>query len=146
MTSCGWLWIYGGSALVLLELVAPGFVLCFFGLSAATVGVLRFAFGEAFTTTWQLAAFSAFSVLYIALLRRALKKVFVGGKVETKTDFDNASVGRTGKVTVAVRPPLTGRVLIGDAEWTAAADVAIAEGVDVRVVAQDNLTMKVEAL
>jgi len=146
MTSCAWLWIYAGSALMLLELVAPGFVLCFFGLSAATVGVLRFAFGEAFTTTWQLAAFSVFSVLYIVLLRRVLKKVFVGGKVETKTDFDNDSVGRTGKVTEAVLPPLTGRVMIGDSEWTAKSDRPIAAGADVRVVAQDNLTMKVEEL
>ena len=80
MTSCAWLWIYAGAALMLLELFAPGFILCFFGLSAATVGVLRFAFGEAFDLTWQLAAFSVFSVLYIALLRRYLQKVFVGGR------------------------------------------------------------------
>ena len=144
MTSCAWLWIYAGALLVFLELVVPGFVLCFFGLSAATVGLLRFAFGEAFTLTWQLAAFSAFSVLYIAILRRMLKKVFVGGKVETKTDFDNESVGRLGKVTEEIRPPLAGRVLIGDAEWTAVASEPLAAGVDVKVVAQENLTMKVE--
>ena len=52
---------------MLLELVAPGFILCFFGLSAATVGVLKFAFGDAFTPTGQLAAFSAFSILYILI-------------------------------------------------------------------------------
>ena len=144
MLTCAWLWIYAGAALMLLELIAPGFILCFFGLSAATVGVLRFAFGEAFTPTWQLAAFSAFSILYIVLLRQYLKKVFVGGKVETKTDFDNESVGRIGKVTEAINPPLTGRVLLGDAEWTAAAEEAIPVGADVRVVAQSNLTMKVE--
>ena len=131
---------------MLLELVAPGFILCFFGLSAATVGVLRFAFGESFTLTWQLAAFSAFSVLYIVILRRYLKRVFVGGRVETKTDFDNESVGRIGKLTEAIRPPLAGRVLLGDAEWTAEADAPIESGADVRVVAQHNLTMKVEAL
>ena len=146
MLSCAWLWIYAGAALMLLELIAPGFILCFFGLSAATVGVLKFAFGEAFTLTWQLAAFSAFSVLYIVILRRYLKRVFVGGKVETKTDFDNESVGRTGKLTAAIRPPLAGRVLLGDAEWTAEADAPIESGADVRVVAQHNLTMKVEAL
>ena len=146
MTSCGWLWIYAGSALMLLELIAPGFILCFFGLSAATVGALRFAFGEAFTPTWQLAAFSVFSVLYILILRRYLKKVFVGGKVETQTDFDNESVGRTGRIVEAVRPPLTGRVLIGDAEWTATADRPIEAGADVKVVAQSNLTMKVEEI
>ena len=131
---------------MLLELVAPGFILCFFGLSAATVGVLKFAFGDAFTPTGQLAAFSAFSILYILILRRYLKRVFVGGKVETKTDFDNESVGRVGKLTVAIEPPLTGRVMLGDSEWTAEADRPIAAGANVRVIAQQNLTMKVEAL
>ena len=143
MLSCAWLWIYAGAALMLLELFAPGFILCFFGLSAATVGVLRFAFGQAFDLTWQLAAFSVFSVLYIALLRRYLQKVFVGGKVETKTDFDNESVGRIGQVTAAINPPLAGRVMLGDAEWTAESDAAIEVGANVKVVAQANLTMKV---
>ena len=143
MLTCAWLWIYAGAALMLLELIAPGFVLCFFGLSAATVGVLRFAFGEAFSPTWQLAAFSAFSILYIVLLRQYLKKVFVGGKVETKTDFDNESVGRIGQVTTAIDPPLAGRILLGDAEWTAEADEPIAVGDNVKVVAQQNLTMRV---
>ena len=143
MLTCAWLWIYAGAALMLLELIAPGFILCFFGLSAATVGVLRFAFGEAFTPTWQLAAFSAFSILYIVLLRQYLKKVFVGGKVETKTDFDNESVGRIGQVTTAINPPLAGRILLGDAEWTAEADEPIDVGANVKVVAQQNLTMKV---
>ena len=146
MLSCAWLWVYAGAALMLLELIAPGFILCFFGLSAATVGALKFVFGDAFTPTWQLAAFSAFSVLYIVILRRYLKRVFVGGRVETKTDFDNESVGRTGKLTAAIRPPLTGRVMLGDAEWTAEADAPIESGADVRVIAQHNLTMKVEAL
>lgn len=146
MFTCAWLWIYAGAALMLLELIAPGFILCFFGLSAATVGALRFIFGESFSPTWQLAAFSVFSITYIALLRRYLQKVFVGGKVETKTDFDHESVGRAGKVVEAINPPLSGRVLLGDAEWTAVADRPIAAGTDVKVVAQSNLTMKVEAL
>ena len=146
MSSCAWLWIYLGSALVLLELIVPGFVVCFFGLSAATVGLLRFAVGESFTLTWQLAAFSVCSVAYIALFRRCLKRVFVGGRVETRTDFDNESVGRMGRVVEPIAPPLAGRVLIGDAEWAATADVPLAEGANVRVVAQENLTMKVEAI
>ena len=144
MTSCAWLWIYAGAALMLLELVAPGFVLCFFGLSAATVGVLKFAFGDVFTPTGQLAAFSVFSVLYILILRRYLKRIFVGGKVETNTDFDNESVGRVGRLTVSIQPPLTGRVMLGDSEWTAEAERPIEAGANVRVVAQQNLTMKVE--
>lgn len=146
MTSCSWLWVYAGCALMFLELIVPGFVLFFFGLAAATVGVLRAVFGAAFDVSWQLATFSLASVVYIAVLRRLLKKVFVGGKIEAATDFDNESVGRVGRVTEPIDPPKSGRVLIGDAEWTAVADMPIAAGSDVRVVAQNNLTMSVERL
>ena len=38
------------------------------------------------------------------------------------------------------------KINVGDAEWTACADVAISAGTDVRVVARENLTMKVEPL
>ena len=146
MTSCAWLWLYAGAFLMLMELLAPGFVIFFFGLSAATVGLVRALVGDAFGLTWQLAAFSAFSIVYLVVLRRWLKKTFLGGKVETKTDFDNEYVGRVGKVTAAIEPPLTGRVEIGDAEWTASAESAIAAGSTVRVISQNNLTMKVEVV
>lgn len=144
--SCAWLWMYLGAILMLMELMAPGFVIFFFGLSAATVGLFRFAFGDAFDLTWQLAAFSAFSILYLVFLRRWVQKVFTGKVVEEGADFENENVGRLGKVTEAINPPLTGRVMLGDAEWTAVADVAIQAGSDVRVVAQNNLTVKVVGL
>lgn len=146
MTSCAWLWLYAGAFLMLMELMAPGFVIFFFGLSAATVGLCRALFGEAFDLTWQLAAFSAFSILYLVLLRRWMKKLFLGARNDTKTDFDNEYVGRVGKVTEAIEPPLAGRVEIGDSMWSAAADAPIAVGTTVKVVSQNNLTMKVEVV
>ncbi len=146
MLNCAWLWIYAGAILMLLELVSPGFVIFFFGLSAATVGLCRFALGDLFTTTWQLAAFSAFSILYLIFLRRWMTNLFSGKSERTAVDFDNESVGRLGTVTEEIKPPLTGRVMIGDAEWTAAADVPLAVGTNVKVVSQTNLTMKVEAV
>lgn len=138
--------MYAGAILMLMELLAPGFVIFFFGLSAASVGLCRFAFAEAFDATWQIAAFSAFSVLYLAVLRRWLKNVFMGTKASSPGDFENQYVGRAGKVTSAIAPPLTGRVMIGDAEWTAEAEAPVAEGADVKVVSQNNLTMKVEEI
>lgn len=146
MTACGWLWIYAGLGLALLELVVPGFVLCFFGLAAATVGVLRLVCGAAFGVTAQMAAFSILSVLYIILLRRYLKKVFVGEKGGAAQGLSDEYVGRTGTVTEAIVPPKTGRVLLGDAEWTATADAPIPAGTDVTVIAQRNLTMAVRPL
>lgn len=144
MFSCGWLWLYIGAFLMLAELLAQGFIVFFFGLAAASVGVLRLILGDAFTPTWQLVAVSFFSVFYLMTLRRWMKQVFVGGKSASKVDFDNDFVGRLGQVTVAINPPLEGRVEIGDAAWTAIAESPIAAGANVKVISQTNLTLKVE--
>lgn len=146
MTSCAWLWLYIGAALMLMEILSPGFVIFFFGLSAASVGLLRFFFGEALTPVWQMAAFSAFTIFYLAVLRRWLKGIFSGSKQTSHSDFDSEYVGRAGVVTEAVNPPETGRVLIGDAEWTAESAAPLGKGAHVRVVAQKNLTMTVEKI
>ena len=145
MLSCGWLWLYTGAFLMLMELVSPGFVIFFFGLSASTVGLVRFALGEPFTATWQLIAFSALSIFYLAFLRRHMKRIFSGSVSRTAGDFESDYVGRPGVVTEAIEPPLSGRAMIGDAEWTAVADAPVAKGAHVTVVSQDNLTMKVAA-
>lgn len=145
MFGIGWLWMYLGAFLMLAELMAPGFVIFFFGLSAATVGLLRLSIGGSFDLTWQIASFSALAIVYLAVLRRWLKGIFAGA-TKKEDGFASEYVGRTGKVSVGIRPPLAGRVTIGDAEWNAVAESPVAEGADVKVVFQDNLTMKVEEL
>lgn len=143
MTTCAWIWMYVGAGLMLLELLAPGFVIFFFGLAAASVGLCRFWLGETLDTTWQLIAFSAFSIFYLAVLRRWLKSVFTGVKSVSDENFDSDYIGRIGRVTSEIVPPMPGRVMLGDAEWTAESEVALAVGREVRVVSQKNLTMRV---
>ena len=138
--------MYIGAFLMLAELLMPGFVIFFFGLSAATVALIRFALGDSFTLMWQLAAFSFFAILYLALLRRLMKRLFTGDTETSTVDFGKESVGRIGRVVEAIEPPKSGRVVIGDAAWTAVSDAPIAAGADVRVVAQENLTMRVEPI
>lgn len=140
-----WIWIYIGIGLMFLELIVSGFILCFFGLAAATVGVIRFIIGDAFDLTWELAVFSGLSVAYIFLLRRWFKRTFVGDK-KGDADLGDDNIGRVGKVTAAIEPPLAGRVLLGDSEWSAEADVPVAIGANVRVISQNNLTIKVEVI
>lgn len=144
MTGIGWLWLYFGAFLMLMEFFAPGFVIFFFGLSAATVGVIRMAAGDAFSSTWQVAAFSGFSVLYLVLLRRWVKGVFTGARTDAGLSSGGDYIGRAGKVVTAIEPPHCGRVMIGDAEWNAVSDDKLEAGSDVRVVRQENLTMVVE--
>lgn len=146
MASTAWLWMYAGAALMLLELMAPGFVIFFFGLSAASVGLLKFALGPAFTPVWQAIAFSVFSILYLACLRRWLKSIFTGGKSEEGEDFDDGFAGRIGKTTADILPPQSGRVLLGDAEWDAVASSPLKAGTEVKVKSRKNLTLEVEAL
>ena len=132
---------------MLMELMAPGFIVFFFGMSACTVGICRFVLGDAFSLTWQISAFSAFSVLYIVLLRRLLKSVFVGDKsVGGEQLEDGGLAGRLGRVTDPIKAGLPGRVMVGDAEWSAVADAPIPAGTDVKVVSQKNLTIKVEVV
>ena len=142
-----WLWMYAGAFLMLAELASPGspgFVVFFFGLAAATVSVLKYVFPS--MPLWgQLAAFSFLSILYLLVLRRFLKRVFVGEKQESPS-VNNEFVGRVGRVVEVVRPDVPGRILLGDAEWSARSDSRIEPGTEVRVVAQENLTLRVEPI
>ena len=141
-----WLWLYAGAFLMLAELMAPGFVVFFFGLAAATVGLVMFALPTAFhlTPTWQVALFSFFSILYLVTLRRYVKSVFLGDTEEAKT-LDEY-VGRLAKVTETVRQETPGRVMLGDAEWTAVASERLDPGTEVKVTGRKNLTLKVERI
>jgi len=138
-----WSWLIAGIVLMLMELLTPGFVVFFFGLAAATVALCIWLF-PGFGAYWQLAAFSVFSILYLVVLRRYVKSVFMGD-VESNAVADDL-VGRVGKVTELIRPEVPGRVQVRDAEWTAKADVRLEPGDEVKVVAHDNLTIAVEKL
>ena len=138
-----WIWMYVGAFLMLVELASPGFVVFFFGLAAATVSLCKWLFPG--LPVWgQFAVFSAFSIVYLLVLRRYLKKIFVGDAEEASSSLRDEFAGRVGKVVDAVRPGVPGRVLLGDAEWAAAADSPLDVGTEVKVVSQNNLTLRVE--
>ena len=145
--SAGWIWMYVGAGLMLAEILTPGFVMFFFGLSAATVGALVLLLPEAFSLSfmWQLALFSLLSLVYLVTLRRYVKDIFLGDNGKSRALTDEFA-GRTGEVKVALSPGVPGRVVVGDAEWDAVSDVPMAEGVKVKVLSRSNLTLTVEAV
>jgi membrane protein implicated in regulation of membrane protease activity len=136
--------MYAGAFLMLAELASPGFVVFFFGLGAASVAVLK-GFCPSMPLWLQFAAFSFFSIFYLLVLRRYMKRVFVGEKEES-TSIGNEYIGRIGRVVEVVRPDVPGRILLGDAEWSARAASRLEPGTEVRVVAQENLTLRVEPI
>ena len=142
--SPAWLWLYLGAFLMLAELASPGFVVFFFGLAAATVAVLKWCI-PGLPMAGQLAAFSVFSILYLVVLRRYMKKIFSGDTAESNT-VQSEYIGRVGKVVEVIRPEVPGRILLGDAEWAATAAERLEPGTEVKVTAQNNLTLTVEKL
>jgi len=139
-----WLWMYAGAFLMLAELALPGFVVFFFGLAAATVSLCKWLFPS--LPLWaQLAAFSVFSIIYLLVLRRSLKKIFTGDTEQTAS-IQNEFVGRIGRVVEMVRPDVPGRILLGDAEWAATSASRLDVGTEVKVVSQNNLTLRVEPI
>lgn len=134
-------WVYLGVALILFEVMTPGLVSIFFGLSALTVAlaVWLWPFGQG--AQWLL--FSFFSVLYIVLLRKSLKKIFNGIR-EVSDNPGDEYTGKLAVVTEPIAPNRPGRVELGGTAWTAEADCELAAGTSVRILGKKNLTFKVE--
>ncbi len=145
--SAQWLWLYVGAFLMFAELMVPGFVIFFFGLAAAAVGMLLFVLPQNLqpTPAWQMALFTLFSIVFLVTLRRMVKSVFLGDRVASDP-LRSEYVGRFCEVVSAIAPTAPGRVILGDAEWNAVADVELEVGARARVIGQDNLTLKVEAV
>jgi len=137
-------WLYLGVALIILEVMTPGLVSLFFGLSALTVALLAWlvpCFGQG----WQWILFSVFSVLYILLLRKSLKRVFNGDK-EVSESLNDEFTGKLATVVEKVAPNKPGRVEFLGSTWTAEAEAELPAGAQVRIRGKKNLTLKVEAV
>lgn len=143
-TTVAWIWLYIGAFLMLAEIVSPGFVIFFFGLGAATVAGCKWAV-PSLGLSAQLAIFSITSVFYLVVLRRYMKKLFMGD-AENSPGLSSEYVGRVGKVVETIRPDVPGRIELGEVQWAATADERLEPGTEVKVTAQDNLTMRVEKL
>jgi membrane protein implicated in regulation of membrane protease activity len=135
-------WFYLGIVLIILEVMTPGLVSIFFGLSALVVAIVTFLVpGIPEWAQWVM--FSIFSVLFIVLLRKTLKKTFSGTSEVTQDLFD-AYTGKRATVVEFISPGKPGRVEFNGSDWTAEAEEELDVGVLVRIKSKKNLTLYVE--
>ena len=136
-----WLWVAGGLALVVAELVTPsGFFIIFFGLGALTVGLL--AGFELVTRVWvQWLLFSALSVGYLMVFR---------GRLQAKVQIPpppnvDSLIGVLAIVQERLLPGVVGKVEVRGSIWSARnmSDVVLDAGQRARVAAVDGLTLAV---
>jgi len=136
-----WLWLIGGVALLIAELIAPGFFLVFIGGAAIATGLVTLLIG--IPVAAQLAIFAILAFLAAR----------VGGRHAYSYKYDystdpllNDRVGRLlGHVVVVVEPVDSqgGRVKVGDSVWSARGGPA-AVGDRVRIVDVEGNCLKVE--
>ena len=137
----GWLWLIGGVLLLILEVIAPGFFLVFIGAAAMATGLFTVMFGLG--TASQLALFALYAVIAVLVGRR-----FYANRTSDSTDpLLNDRAGRlVGKVVTVVEAvdEHSGRVRVGDSEWSARGGPA-APGERVRITGIDGNCLTVEA-
>jgi hypothetical protein len=136
-----WLWLIGGVVLLIAELIAPGFSLIFIGAAAVATGVLSLVFGLG--VALQLGAFAVLAFLAARFGGRR----FYAARYDYSADrLLNDRAGRLlGKVVIVVQPvdSHSGRVRVGDSEWSARGGPA-APGDRVRIVDIEGNCLKVE--
>lgn len=137
-------WLYAGIVLIILEVMTPGLVSIFFGLSALVLALITWLVpGVPQLAQWLM--FSAFSILFIALLRKTLKKTFSGTSEVTEDMFDSFT-GKRALVVECISPTHPGRVEFNGSNWTAEAEEELDVGMPVRIKSKKNLTLYVEKI
>jgi membrane protein implicated in regulation of membrane protease activity len=140
------LWFLFGLAVMLGEIITPGFVLIFFGAGAWIISLLLWL-GVPISFTSQLFIFLLTSVMLLVLFRKFGKKYFQG-KV-SRPDVAGSIDDIRGEKAVAlsdIQPSTGGKVEFHGTLWNAEADVLIAKGATVEVLQRDNLTLKVKPI
>jgi inner membrane protein len=137
-------WFYLGIVLIILEVMTPGLVSIFFGLSALVVALITFLV-PGLPEPMQWVMFSVFSVLFILLLRKTLKKTF-SGTAEVSDGTTDPYSGKRAMVVVRITPTQPGRVEFNGSNWTAESEEEIEVNTPVIIKNKKNLTFTVEKL
>ena len=130
---------------MLLEFVAPGLVVLFFGLGAWVVSLASYL-GLVDSLFSQMLLFSIASMLSIFLLRKYVKDWFVGESSDEEDEMRHEFVGKVVKVVREIPGGVgLGRVELKGADWKACSDKPHVEGDMVKVIERDGLVLTVEA-
>ena len=137
----GWLWLIGGVLLLIAEIIAPGFFLVFIGAAAIAAGLFTVLFDLGLAG--QLALFALYAIVAVTIGRRVYANQNVDSADPLLNDRAARLIGRSVTVVEAVDDH-SGRVRVGDGEWSARGGPAAA-GDRVRITGIDGNCLRVEA-
>ena len=138
------LWFIAGLVMILLEFVAPGVIIVFFGIGAWVVAMGMWI-GLIDSVPAQCMTFAISSLLMLFVLRRYVTSWFVGGSSNGSANIEDEFVGKTVQVVHTIGGgENTGKVELKGAQWTGRCHVAIASGSYATVIKRDGLDLIVE--
>lgn len=142
-----WNWMVLGFALLVLEIVVPGFFLLWIGIAALITGAFSLLFWDAAFWGWQVQV-----LLFLAL---SLVAAYLGNKIMGggKDESDQPLLNRRGEQmigrTATLSEPITngrGRIRIGDTMWRVSGpDLPAGATVRVKAATDTDLELVVEA-
>ncbi len=136
------IWFFLGLALALLEFLAPGMIILFFGIGA-WVTALSFLFFDPGINT-QIIIFMVSSVLSILLLRKSLKKMFFNEDPNKKETLPDEFIGQSAVVETEINKDKPGSVSFKGANWEAMSDQKLKVGQRVQISAKESIKLHVE--
>ena len=142
-----WNWMVLGFALLVLEIIVPGFFLIWIAVAALITGALSLLFWDAGFWVWQV---QILLFLALALVAAYLGNKFMGGNND-KTDqplLNRRGEQMIGRIATLTEPITDGRgrVRIGDTMWRISGpDLPIGAKVRVKAATETDLELVVEA-
>jgi len=139
-----WIWLIAGFVLIATELFIPGLVVCFLGLAAILVAVLRWlglfpGLMESFTV-WFIA-----SIVLLVGLRHFLLRWIPSESTYTSADEDLDAVGAIVEIVQEVSASTPGRIRYAGTTWPATTrHGTLVPGQKARLLYRDNLVWVIE--
>lgn len=138
------IWFIAGLVMILLEFVAPGVVIVFFGVGAWIVAGGMWL-GLIDSVPAQCLTFAISSLLLLFVLRRYVTSWFVGLSSNGGGNIEDEFIGKTVRVTRPIGGgEAVGKVELKGAEWNARSDSELLPGRAATIVSREGLELIVK--
>lgn len=137
------IWAVIAIVCLILELTSGDFVIICFSIGALGAAIDAGLLGNGITV--QVFSFVVVSLVALVYVRPAAKRWLHKGEDKRVSNAD-ALLGRTGKVTEAIKAGGNGYVQIDGDMWKAVSTMDIPEGETVRVIGRESTIITVEQL
>lgn len=131
------IWFIVGVICIFLEIIIPGGIVVFLGVSAVIVAALIY-FGVITSVVSAFLSWFILSIFMMFVLRSFVMKYFEGDSHRQNVDEDEDAKGAMVEVIEEILPHKEGRVRFRETTWVARSDEALVVGVSAIIEKRDG--------